>query len=153
MSATLEQKIIDRMKDAMRNKDRRTSTLMRMIKSKVTERTTNKDYNGETGDALWQGVVEAYVKASQKVLIEYLKLGEQGAEHADQVQWEIDALREYMPQLADEAQTRVWVKEAIASLGDASPVVVGRVMGEVMKSHKGQVDPGLTKKIAQEELE
>ena len=152
MSATLEQKIIDRMKDAMRNKDRRTSTLMRMIKSKVTERITSKDYKGETGDALWQGVVEAYVKASQKVLVDYLKLGEQGAEHADQVQWEIDALQEYMPQLADEAQTRVWVQEAIASLSGAGPVVVGRVMGEVMKSHKGEVDPGLTKKIAQEEL-
>jgi hypothetical protein len=144
------------MKDAMRNKDRRTSTLMRMIKSKVTERTTSKEYqsssNPPTGDALWQEVIEAYVKASTKVLADYLKLGEDGAEHADQVQWEIDALQEYMPQLADEAQTRVWVREAIEKLGGAESAVVGRVMGEVMKAHKGEVDPGLTNKVAREEL-
>lgn len=156
MSTTLEQRVIDRMKDAMRNKDRRTSTLMRMIKSKVTERTTSKEYQGSdnppTGDALWQEVIEAYVKASKKVLADYLKLGDDGAEHADQVQWEIDALQEYMPQLADEAQTRVWVREAIEKLGGAESAVVGRVMGEVMKAHKGEVDPGLTNKVAREEL-
>ena len=144
------------MKDAMRNKDRRTSTLMRMIKSKVTERTTSKEYqssaNPPTGDALWQEVIEAYVKASKKVLADYLKLGDDAAEHADQVQWEITALQEYMPQLADEAQTRIWVREAIEKLGGAESAVVGRVMGEVMKAHKGEVDPGLTNKIAREEL-
>jgi uncharacterized protein YqeY len=140
------------MKDAMRAKDRKTAVLMRMIKSKVTERTTSRDYRGESGDVLWQAVVESYVKASQKTLADYLKLGDEGAEHAAQVQWEIDALAEYMPQLADADQTRVWVQEAIEALGGKGSAVVGRVMGQVMKAHKGKVDPGLTKKIVTEEL-
>ena len=149
---SLEQTINDRMKDAMRSKDRRTAVLMRMIKSKVTERVTSKNYRGEEGDTLWQGVIESYVKAARKTLADYLALGADGAEHADQVQWEIDTLQEYMPQLADAEQTRQWVREAIENLGGAGSAVVGRVMGEVMKAHKGEVDPGLTRQIAQEEL-
>jgi hypothetical protein len=148
---SLEQTINDRMKDAMRSKDRRTTVLMRMIKSKITERITSKSYKGEEGDALWQGVIESYVKAARKTLADYQALGADGVEHADQIQWEIDILQEYMPQLADEAQTRQWVRDAIDNLGGGS-VALGRVMGEVMKSHKGEVDPGLTRKIAQEEL-
>ena len=149
---SLEQTINDRMKDAMRSKDRRTAVLMRMIKSKVTERVTSKSYRGEEGDTLWQGVIESYVKAARKTLADYQALGADGAEHADQVQWEIDTLQEYMPQLADADQTRQWVREAIENLGGAGSAVVGRVMGEVMKAHKGEVDPGLTRQIAQEEL-
>jgi uncharacterized protein YqeY len=66
MSETLEQKINQRMRESVKSKDRETATLMRMIKSKVTERMTSKAYKGETGDDLWQPVVEAYVKAAQK---------------------------------------------------------------------------------------
>ena len=113
---SLEQTINDRMKNAMRGKDRRTAVLMRMIKSKVTERVTSKSYRGEEGDTLWQGVIESYVKAARKTLADYLALGADGAEHADQVQWEIDTLQEYMPQLADADQTRQWVREAIEIL-------------------------------------
>ena len=150
MTATLEQRINDRMKDAMRAKDRRTAVLMRMIKSLVTEKTTSKNYKGEEGDELWQGVIESYVKASRKTLTEYLALGENGAEHAGQVEWEITILNEYLPQLADADQTRQWVRAAITTLGEGA--IMGRVIGEVMKAHKGEVDPTLTRQIIQEEL-
>ena len=80
-----EQRINDRMKDAMRAKDALTKDLMRMIKSKVTELITSKGYSGDGGDAMWLGVIEAYVKASQKTLAEYEALGAEGAEHAAQV--------------------------------------------------------------------
>ena len=145
---SLEQQINDRMKDAMRSKDRRTAVLMRMIKSLVTERVTSKGYKGEEGDDLWSSVVESYVKSSKKSLAEYESLGENGREHADQVRWEIEALACYLPQLADAAQTEQWVREAIESLGGADGVAIGRVMGSVIKAHKGEVDPSLVRSIA-----
>lgn len=148
MSETLEQQINQRMKDSVKSKDRQTATLMRMIKSKVTERTTSKTYKGETGDELWLPVIEAYVKAAQKTLKEYEDLGAQGAEHASEVRWEIENLECYLPQLADEAQTEVWVREILAGVDPSGKGVLGRVMGEVMKAHKGEVDPALVKKIA-----
>ena len=145
---SLEQQINDRMKDAMRAKDRRTSMLMRMIKSQVTERVTSKSYKGEQGDELWNSVIESYVKSSKKSLAEYEALGENGREHADQVRWEIEALTCYLPQLADASQTEQWVREAIEGLGGKENAAIGRVMGAVMKAHKGEVDPALVKKLA-----
>ncbi len=144
----LENQINERMKDAMRSKDRRTAVLMRMIKSQVTEKKTSKSYKGEEGDELWSAVIETYVKSSKKNLKEYEGLGDDGAEHAAQVLWEIEALSCYLPQLADQAQTEIWVREAIESFGGADSAQMGRVMGAVMKAHKGEVDPGLVKTVA-----
>lgn len=148
----LETQINERMKEAMRGKDKQTSMLMRMIKSQVTERKTSKNYKGEEGDELWQSVIESYVKSSKKNLKEYEALGAEGQSHATQVRWEIEALSCYLPQLADEAQTRVWVNEALQSLEGAGSINIGRLMGVVMKAHKGEVEPSLVKTIAQELL-
>lgn len=144
----LEQQVNERMKEGMRNKDRRTAMLMRMIKSQVTERVTSKGYKGEEGDELWSSVIESYVKSSKKSLSEYEALGENGREHADQVRWEIEALACYLPQLADAALTEQWIREAIEELGGPESAAVGRVMGAVMKAHKGEADPALVKSIA-----
>lgn len=145
---TLEAQITERMKNAMRSKDKQTVMLMRMIKSQVTERITSKSYKGEQGNELWFSVIEAYVKSSKKNLKEYESLGADGAEHAAQVKWEIEALSCYLPQLADEAQTEIWVQEALTALGGEGKGLLGRLMGQVMKAHKGEVDPALVKKIA-----
>ena len=97
-------------------------------------------------------VIESYVKSSKKNLKEYEALGDEGQEHATQVRWEIEALSCYLPQLADEAQTRLWVRAALDRLEGAGTINIGRLMGEVMKAHKGQVEPSLVKSIAQDML-
>lgn len=65
---------------------------------------------------------------------------------------ELAVIREYLPQRADEAKTREIVKAAIKASGANSSKEVGKVMGIIMKSHKGEVDGGLAKKIAAELL-
>ena len=61
-------------------------------------------------------------------------------------------IESYLPSLADEATTRAWVEAAIAESGASTPGDVGRVMGLVMKAHKGDVDGGMAKKLAAEIL-
>ena len=140
------------MKEAMRNKDRKTAMLMRMIKAKVTEYTTSKGYQGESGDSLWLPIIESYVKASKKILADYTALGDEGAAHAEEISWEISSLEIYLPQKADEDTTRTWVMEAINALGGAEHAKVGMVMGSVMKAHKADVDPQLVRKLVSEFL-
>jgi uncharacterized protein YqeY len=146
---TLEQRINQRMKDAMRAKDGPTKDLMRMIKSEVTKQITSKQHKGQEGDELWLMVIEAYVKSSQKALIDYEAIGDEGAEHATQIRWEIEALQEYLPKRADEATTEAWVSEVIESMGGAANAKVGAVMGAVMKAHKGEVEPALVRAVAE----
>jgi len=83
--------------------------------------------------------IEAYEKAG--------RADRAGAERA-----ELEVVESFLPRLADEATTRSWVREAIAESGAAAPSEVGRVMGALMKRHKGEVDGGLAKRLAAEEL-
>ena len=65
---------------------------------------------------------------------------------------ELAVIEEFLPRLADEATTRAWVEAAIASSGAAKPGDVGRVMGALMKAHKGEVDGNLARRLAAEML-
>ena len=73
-------------------------------------------------------------------------------ERAAEERAELAVVEEFLPTLADEATTRAWVQEAIAASGAAAPGDVGRVMGAVMKAHKGDVDGMLDDWLAQELL-
>ena len=73
-------------------------------------------------------------------------------EQASAERAELEVIESFLPSLADEATTRGWVEAAIAESGASAPGDVGRVMGMVMKAHKGEVDGGLAKKRAAELL-
>jgi hypothetical protein len=65
---------------------------------------------------------------------------------------ELAVIRQFLPGLADEATTRAWVEAAVAETGASGPRDLGRVMGAVMKKHKGEVDGDLARRIATEKL-
>jgi uncharacterized protein len=71
------------------------------------------------------------------------------ADRAAAEEAELAVVQEFLPRLADEARTRAWVEEAIAATGARAPGDAGRVMGAVMKAHKGEVDGALAREIAQ----
>jgi uncharacterized protein YqeY len=73
-------------------------------------------------------------------------------EQADVEKGELAVIRGYLPSLADEETTRVWVQAAIEQAGVTDPKQLGKVMGMLMKEHKGEVDAGLAKKVAGELL-
>lgn len=147
----IEQRLTDMMKTAMRAKDRRTLDLVRMVKSRMTERRTQKGFSGEVNDALWVEVISAYSKSLKKGISEYEKAG--GGEDAiANLTWEIEQLEQFLPQKADEATTRGWVEAAIAGLGGLENAKMGAVMGAVMKAHKDEVEASLVKQLAQELL-
>jgi len=52
----------------------------------------------------------------------------------------------------DEAALRVLVAERLKTLGIADAKQTGRLIGDVMKTHKGQVDATDVKRIAEELL-
>ena len=72
------------------------------------------------------------------------------AELRGKYQAEIDYLDVYMPKMLDEAATRALVEKAVAELGLSDPKMAGRVVGAVMKDNRGQVEPGLVKRLAEE---
>ena len=65
---------------------------------------------------------------------------------------ELAVIQGFLPSLADEATTRRFVEEAIAASAASKPGDVGRVMGALMKAHKGEVDGTLARRLAAELL-
>jgi uncharacterized protein YqeY len=97
-------------------------------------------------------VIGAYRKQLQKALAEYDKLGERGATQAAQLRFEIDFCERFLPKTMDATALRSLVQDRARVLGVTDVKQVGRLVGDVMKTHKGQVDAGDVKRIAEELL-
>lgn len=67
-------------------------------------------------------------------------------------QAELAILETYLPQLADEKTTREWVAAAIQESGASAKSDMGKVMGVMMKKHKGKTDNKLVSKLVGEML-
>jgi len=148
----LEQALTDTLTQAIKSKDGKTSDVVRMIKTKIQERRTAKGASGQVDDALVLDVIGAYRKQLQKALAEFDKVGERGAVQAAVLRFEIEFCERYLPKTMDDAGVRALVKERIAALGITDPKQAGRLVGEIMKTHKGQVEAGDVKRVADELL-
>ncbi len=148
----LEAQLNDTLKQAIRDQDLRTANVVRMLKTKLTERTTAKGFAGQIDDALVTDVIGGYRKQLQKALAEYEKVGERGAHQAGELRFEIAFCERFLPKGMDEGAVRELVRERIGALAISDPKQVGRLIGDVMKTHKGQVDAADVKRVAEELL-
>ena len=148
----LEQQLNDTLKQAMKDKDQRVSDVVRMIKTKVMERRTAKGFSGQVDDALITDVIAAYRKQLQKAVEEFDKLGDKGKEQADQLRFEIGFCERFLPKGLDAAALHALVKERIAALGLTDAKQAGKLIGDIMKTHKGLVEANDIKRVAEEIL-
>ena len=150
---TLEQQLTETLTRAIREKDQRTADVVRMLKTKITERRTAKGFTGEVDDAVILDVVGAYRKQLQKALGEYEKAGgDRVAAPIAQLRFEIGFCERYLPKGMDESALRALVKERIGTLGISDVKQAGRLVGDIMKTHKGQVDAADVKRVAEDLL-
>jgi uncharacterized protein YqeY len=148
----LEQELNDTLKQAIKDRDTRTSDVVRMIKTRIQERRTARDFRGEVDDALVRDVIGAYRKQLQKAIPEYEKAGERGAAQVAQLRFEIDFCARFLPRGLDEDALRALVQERLRALGVDDLKQVGRLVGDVMKTHKGQVEAADVKRVAEDLL-
>jgi uncharacterized protein YqeY len=149
---SVESDINERLKTAMRAKDARTADCIRMIKTKHMERRTAAGFKGPLDDNLWLDVIAAYQKQLRKSREEYAAVGERGAEAIGQIDFEIGFCAQFLPKAASDDETRAIVRETLARLGVSDAKQSGRVVGEVMKMHKGKLEPATVKRMVEEEL-
>jgi uncharacterized protein YqeY len=148
----LEETLNDTLKQAIKGRDTRTADVVRMIKTRLRERSSAKGFSGEVNDALVADVIGAYRKQLQKALVEFEKAGERGAAQTAQLRFEVEFCERYLPRRRDEEALRALVRERLGALGITDPKQVGRLVGDVMKTHKGQVEAADVKRIAEELL-
>src|SRR4051794_11510937 len=149
---SVETDIQARLKEGMRAKDARTVDCIRMIKTKHMERRTAAGFKGPLDDSLWLDVVASYQKQLRKAREEFVAVGERGADALPQLDFEIAFCARFLPKAATDDEVRAAVRETIVRLGVSDPKQSGRVMGEIMKAHKGTFESATVKRMIEEEL-
>jgi len=86
-------------------------------------------------------VIGAYRKLFQKAVVEYNKACEKGAEQTAKLRFEIAFCEGYLPKGLDDAAVRALVRERIGALGIADAKQAGRLVGDIMKTHKARWRP------------
>ena len=137
------------LKDAMRAKDKTRVTALRSIRAAFLS-AIKEDGSTTLADEACIALLRKLAKQRQESIAAFAGAGRDdraGAERA-----ELSVIDTFLPSLADEATTRRWVEEAIAASGASSPQDVGRVMGALMKAHKGEMDGAMANRIASDLL-
>jgi uncharacterized protein YqeY len=141
---SLSERVQEELKAAMRARDKARTGALRLIRAALLEE--EKSGSGAVSDDAAVTVLRRMRKQREESAAEYDRGGR--PELAEQERAELSIIDTFLPQLADEATTRGWVEAAIASSGASSKRDLGRVMGAVMKAHRGDVDAGLARSIA-----
>ena len=145
----LEQQLNDTLKQAIKDKDLKTADVVRMLKTKLMERRTAKGFAGEVDDALVLDVIGSYKKQLQKAIVEFEKAGARGQDQIAQLRFEIEFCERYLPRGLDDDGLRTLVRERLDALHITDAKQVGRLVGDIMKTHKGQVEAGDVKRVAE----
>ena len=137
----LRDEFTERMKTALRAKDTRTLSTVRLIIAAMKQRDIEARPSGNTegiGDAEIQRMLQGMVK-QRRESIELYKQGNR-PELAQQESEEIAVIESFLPQQMDEAAMTAAVKTAIADSGTAGIKDMGKVMGLLRERHAGVLD-------------
>ncbi len=143
------EQINDQLKAAMRARDKERLGALRGIRASFINEIKRNNADSLT-DEQCVALLRRLAKQRRDSLSTYEKAGREDLAVVER--GELAVIEEFLPQLADEQTTRGLVAEAIAKTGASEPGHVGKVMGTLMKAHRGKIDGGMAKRIASELL-
>ena len=141
----LVERVNDEMKDALRAKRSERLAALRNIRAAFLYE-MKKDGATTLADEVAMGVLRKLEKQRQESIEAFTAGGRLELAAAERA--ELGVIQSFLPSLADEATIARWVDEAIAASGAAGAKDVGKVMGAVMKAHKGELDGNVARRIA-----
>ncbi|HTO70543.1 MAG TPA: GatB/YqeY domain-containing protein [Myxococcota bacterium] len=139
----------DQMKEALRGQQKLRLQALRNIRAAFLLR-TKEDGSTTLSDEECVVILRRLEKQRRESIEAFAGAGR--TEQADAERAELEIVLGFLPKQADEATTRKWVATAISETGATSAKDVGKVMGAVMKAHKGDVDGNAARRIATELL-
>lgn len=137
----LRQQLNDMLKDAMRAKEERKVSTIRLINAALKDRDIQARSKGNTdgiADEEILGLMQSMVKQRRDSIEAYTKGGR--PDLAQQEAEEISCIESFLPkQLSDEEQTAA-VAEAVAKSGAESIKDMGKVMAYLKENYAGRMD-------------
>ena len=134
----LKQRIPDDMKSAMKSGDKRKLGVIRLLMAAIKQREV--DERVELDDEQILVVLDKMVKQRRDSIEQYEKAGRD--ELAEQEKFEIEVLKDYLPEALSEEEITDLIKQAMADSGAESMRDMGKVMGQLKPKLQGRADIG-----------
>ncbi|MDB5360198.1 MAG: aspartyl-tRNA amidotransferase subunit [Rhodospirillales bacterium] len=137
----LRQALSDAVKEAMKARDQRATSTLRMVLAKLKDKDIEARGLGNP-DGIDDSAVLSVLQGMIKQRRESIELYKQGnrADLVDQESAEIAIIERFLPQQMDEAATRAAIKTVIGEIGAASIKDMGRTMAALKERHAGEMD-------------
>jgi uncharacterized protein len=138
----LRDDINNAVKEAMKAKDERRLSTLRMVNSTIKNADIDARGQGKPplGDAELLGVLQKMIKQRQESVELYDKGGR--AELAAQEREEIAIISAYLPKQMSEAEVKAAIASVIAETNAAGIKDMGKVIGALKAKHAGRMDFG-----------
>ena len=137
-TSELKPRIESSVKDAMRAREKQRLGVLRLVMSELKK--VEVDERIELDDERVISILVKMSKQRKDSLTQYLDAGRQDL--ADQEQYELDLLQEFLPVALDEAAIAALIDAAIAQTGASSMKDMGKVMGILKPQVQGRADVG-----------
>ena len=136
----LRDKFNSAMKEAMRSKDRRRLSTIRLIMAAVKDRdiSVRTESDSKVGDSEIIDILSKMVKQRNDSIKAYEDAGR--LELAKQEADEIDIIQEFLPRQLDEQEIEVAVKNAIEKTSASGLKDIGKIMASLKGDYTGQMD-------------
>ena len=145
---SLLQQLTSDMVSAMKNHDKETLNVVRMLKAAVQNEQIELGHDLSANEEI--AVMAREYKQRKESLEEFEKAGREDL--INQAKNELAIVEKYMPkQLSKDEVTKI-VKEVIDELNASSMKNFGQVMGSVMPKVQGQADGKLVNQVVKEQL-
>ena len=137
----IRQSLTDAVKEAMKARDQRATSTLRMVQAKLKDKDIEARGNGNP-DGIDDSAVLSVLQGMIKQRRESIELYKQGnrPDLVDQETAEIAVIERFLPQQMDEAAVQAAVNEAIAAAGAKSIKDMGGVMAALKTKYVGQMD-------------
>lgn len=145
---TLLTKLNDDMKTAMKNRDKESLQVIRMLKASLQNEKIN--LGRDLSDEEELTIISREMKQRRDSLAEFEEVGRQDL--AEKTKGEIVVVERYLPTQLNEEDLREIVSNAIEQTGASSSKDFGKVMGVVMPQVKGKADGKQVNAIVKELL-
>jgi len=132
----LKTRILEDVKTAMRARDQKRLTALRLITAAIKQIEVDKRI--EVDDQIVLGVLGKMVKQRRESLQQYQSAGRDDL--AAQEQYELDLLAPYLPAALRDDEVAALIKQAIAATGAGSIRDMGAVMNKLRGELQGRAD-------------
>ncbi len=135
---SLEAKIMDRLKQAMKDKNEVALRTLRAIKAAILVEKTAEGGSGELTEADEIKLLQKMAKQRKESIDIFLKQNREDLAKVEQD--ELALLEEFLPQAMSQEELTALVQQAIQQVGAAGPQDMGKVMGVANKAAAGRAD-------------